>query len=54
MQELNDLNNLKDFNVFAASENGILKCINVCAKGNILKNFNHDPSPLNKENEITW
>jgi hypothetical protein len=54
MQKAETTSSLKDFNVFAVAENGILKCINVCSKGNILKNFNQDSSTLEREHEITW
>ena len=44
----------QDFNVFSGSENGILKCISINPKANLLKNFSHNSAPLDKELEITW
>ena len=43
-----------DFNVFSGAENGILKCVSINSKANLLKNFNHTSSPLDREQEITW
>jgi hypothetical protein len=43
-----------DFNVFSGAENGILKCISINTKANLLKNFNHNSAPLDREQEITW
>jgi hypothetical protein len=43
-----------DFNVFSGAENGILKCVSINSKANLLKNFNHNSSPLDREQEITW
>ena len=45
----------QDFNVFSGAENGILKCISINPKANLLKNFSHNSSaPLDREQEITW
>ena len=43
-----------DFNVFSGAENGILKCVSINSKANLLKNFNHTSSALDREQEITW
>jgi hypothetical protein len=43
-----------DFNVFSGAENGILKCISINPKANILKNFSHNSAPIDREQEITW
>ncbi len=44
----------RDFNVFSGAENGILKCISINPKASLLKNFNHNSAPLDREQEITW
>jgi len=54
MAVLGDVKTAADFNVFSGAENGILKCVSINPKANLLKNFNHNSSPLDREQEITW